>query len=324
MVKDPFSLFIEDSAYYCKNKYYKLMYETKRIFFDFLNQNKTLAEFMAETERIWKGVDHSYMQERIRELEEMISVRDLKGNQILNPDAKLKQVYELTSEKEFIKNELYYKNVIDKYYKDRKKTVNKGFIDKKSYLSKLVTKYDEIQATIPYYNKDGTVRSWHNIANYNSMLYNTNLTRSGWNRTIYDSNLLEKELLYLPAHTFACPLCMPYQGKVYSKENKSGYTQDGIKYYPQEMAIGGGVGHPNCRHQWTIYWDKEQIQENDYNSDEWLEDYQKKQKIQALQLKRTKLKNDRKIYKELDNEEEVDKVNSKLKKINSTIKELNK
>ena len=28
---------------------------------------------------------------------------------------------------------------------------------------------------------------------------------------------IEENLLYLPAHTFACPLCMPYQGKVYSK-----------------------------------------------------------------------------------------------------------
>ena len=142
--------------------------------------------------------------------------------------------------------------------------------------------------------------------------------------TLEISSLLDKELLYLPAHTFACPLCMPYQGKVYDKNGGSGYTSDGIRYYPQEEAIAGGVGHPNCRHQWTIYWDKDQIQENDYNSDKWQEDYEKKQKIQALQLKRTKLKNDKKIYENLGNGSEVDKTNAKIKKINATIKELNK
>ena len=53
-MKDPFSLFIEDSAYYSKNEYYKLMYETKRVFFDYLYKNKTLAEFKKETEKINK------------------------------------------------------------------------------------------------------------------------------------------------------------------------------------------------------------------------------------------------------------------------------
>ena len=324
MKKDPFSLFIEDSAYYSKNEYYKLMYETKRVFFDYLYKNKTLAEFKKETAKIWEKVDHKYMAERIKELEDMIMARDLEGNKIINPDAEYKQIYELASEKVFQNVEKKYKYNIDEYYKGRRKTANKSYIDRESYLSKLVTKYDEVQATIPYHNKDGSVRSWHNIADYNSMLYNTNLNHAGWNRTMYDANLLEKELLYLPAHTFACPLCMPYQGKVYDKNGGSGYTSDGVRYYPQEEAIAGGVGHPNCRHQWTIYWDKDQIQENDYNSDKWQEDYEKKQKIQALQLKRTKLKNDKKIYENLGNRSEVDKTNAKIKKINATIKELNK
>jgi hypothetical protein len=322
-MKDPFSLFIEDSAYYSKNEYYKLMYETKRVFFDFLKKNKTVAEFKKETERIWNRVDHKYMAERIKELEDMIEARDLKGNPILNPDAEYKQIYELAGEQVFKNTEKKYKFNIDEYYKNRRKTANKSYIDRDSYLSKLVSKYDEIQATIPYHNKDGTVRSWHNIADYNSMLYNTNLNHAGWNRTMYDANLLGEDLLYLPAHTYACPLCMPYQGRVYSASGKSGYTTDGIRYYPQDEAIEGGVGHPNCRHQWTIYWDKSQLQDDIYNSTKWQEDYEKKQKIQALQLKRTKLKNDKKIFENLGNGEEVDKVNAKIRKINATIKELN-
>lgn len=322
-MKDPFSLFIEDSAYYSKNEYYKLMYETKRVFFDFLKKNKTVAEFKKETERMWNRVDHKYMTNRIKELEDMIEARDLKGNPILNPNAEYKQIYELAGEQVFKNTEKKYKFNIDEYYKNRRKTANKSYIDRDSYLSKLVSKYDEIQATIPYHNKDGTVRSWHNIADYNSMLYNTNLNHSGWNRTMYDANLLGEDLLYLPAHTYACPLCMPYQGRVYSASGKSGYTNDGVRFYPQDEAIDGGVGHPNCRHQWTIYWDKSQLQDDVYNSTKWQEDYEKKQKIQALQLKRTKLKNDKKIFENLGNGEEVDKVNAKIRRINATIKELN-
>lgn len=323
MDKDPYSLFIEDSAYYSKNEYYKLMYKTKRLFFDYLRKNKTLTEFKKETEKIWENIDHKYMIERIKELEEMISTRDLEGHEILNPNAEYKEIYELTPDRIFNTVEKKYKFNIDEYYKARRKTANKSYIDRDSYISKLVKKYDEIQATIPYHNKDGSVRSWHNIADYLSMVYNTNLTRSGWNRTTYDANLLGEDLLYLPAHTFACPLCMPYQGKVFSKSGKSGYTPDGIRYYPQEDAIAGGVGHPNCRHQWTIYWDKDQIQKNDYNSVEWQLDYERKQKIRALELKRNKLKNDKKIYEGLGNGEEIDKVNAKIRRINATIKELN-
>ena len=44
------------------------------------------------------------------------------------------------------------------------------------------------------------------------MLYNINLLRASWNRTAYDSRLLGNNLWYLPAHTFACPMCMGQQG----------------------------------------------------------------------------------------------------------------
>lgn len=320
-MKDPFNLFIEDSVYYSSNQYYKLIFKTKKMFFEYLSQNKNLEEFKKESAKIWNKVDHKYMEQRISELEKMIEARDLKGQEIINPNAEYTQVYDLVKEERFIEVEKKYKSTIDNYYKGRLKTVNKEYINKNAYLSKIVSEYDKTQAIIPYYNKDGTVRSYHNVASYNSMLYNTNLNRAGWNRTLYDSNLLDNDLLYLPAHPFACPLCMEWQGRIYSASGKSGYV-DGHKYVPQEMAIAGGVGHPNCKHQWTIYWDKSQIQENNYNSSYWEEQYENKQKIQSLQLERTKLKNDRAIYQSLNNYDEVDKANQKIKKINSAIKEL--
>ena len=321
-MKDPFNTFIDDSVYTTKLDYYNLMFKTKRIFFQYLEQGKSLEDFKKRTEKIWEGIDHSYMAQRIKELQDMIEARDLLDREILNPDAKYKEVYELAKERDYISKEKGYKKNVDRYYKEKIKTVEKEYIDKKAYLSELVEVYDKYQATIPYYNKNGTIHSWHNIADYNSMLFNTNLNRAGWNRTLYDANLLEENLLYLPAHTFACPLCMPYQGKVYSKNGTSGRTPDGVEYQPKEVAIEGGVGHPNCKHQWLIYWDKDQIQKNDYNNEEWEDKYKKKQKARAIKLQVDKLENDKAIYKKMGNQEMVDKTDAKLKKLNEKYKEI--
>jgi hypothetical protein len=319
-MKDPFNLFIDDSVDAVKNDYYKLMLKTKRTFFRYLNEGKSLEEFKKATEKIWENVDHSFMKQRIEELQDMIEARDLFGRKILNPDAEYDKVFDLVKEKEYTERELQYKKYVDKYYKGRLEQVKKDYIDTKSYLSDLVSKYDEMQQTIPYFNKDGTVRAWHNIASYNSMLYNTNLNRAGWNRTMYDANLLGNDLLYLPAHTFACPLCMPYQGKVYSKSGKYG-TVDGVRYRPQQIAIDGGVGHPNCKHQWLIYWDSDMLQKNDYNSEDWEEKYKAKQKERAIKLEIRKLENDTKIFKNLGNQEEVEKTENKIRKLNSKLEE---
>lgn len=316
MKKDPFSLFIEDSVLYASNKYYELIFKTKTLFFDYLNKGKSFEDFKKASSKIWENVDHSFMNERIKELEEMIEARDLKDRKILNPNAEFTQIYELVKESRFNEVERLYKNTIDQYYKGRLNTVKKDYVDKQSYLAKIVEQYDKAQAVIPYYNKDGTVRSYHNIASYNSMLYNVNLNRSGWNRTMYDASLLNNDLVYLPAHPFACDLCMPWQGKVYSTSGKS------LKYPPKELAEAGGIGHPNCKHQWLLYWGEDMIQKDDYNSIEWQDAYERKQKIQALQLERKKLKNDRKIYENIESFGEVDKVNQKISSINSKIKEL--
>ena len=32
----------------------------------------------------------------------------------------------------------------------------------------------------------------------------------------------------------------------------------------KEDAVSGGVGHPNCKHTWTLFWDYDQIQDEKY------------------------------------------------------------
>lgn len=294
------------------------MFETKKTFFKYLKEGRSLDDFKKASANIWENVDHSFMEEKIKQLEEMISASDLEGKMILNPNAEFEEIFELTKLSRFREIESLEKRRVDSLYKTSKKTFDKEFIDGDTYLANLVEKYDLSEKIVPYFNKDGTVRSYHTVASYNSMLYNTNLNRAGWNRTMYDANLLNKDLLYLPAHPYACDMCRPFQGKVYSKNGKS------LGYPLQAEAIAGGVGHPNCKHQWLIYWNEEQLQKNTYTSEEWGEKYDTKQKIQALELKRDKLAVDRDIYESLGDGEGADKITTKIKAINSEIKELNK
>ena len=315
-MKDEFSIFINDSVYYTQTEYYKLINKTKELFFYSLQEQKSASYFKKEANKIWGNIDHSYMEQRIQELEKMISAKNLEGRKILNPNAEFEQIFPLDSESKYINIEKKYEKIVNKYYKDRLKTINNGFVDKETYLTNLIKKYDKMQSIIPYYNNNGTIRSYHNIASYNSMVYNTNLTKAGWNRTLYDSKLLENDLVYLPAHPGACPLCMQFQGKVYSVSGKN------PKYPKQSIAIEGGVGHPNCKHEWVLYWDSSQIQKDKFNDIAWEEYYKRKQKIQSLQLERTNLKVDKRILESIGNYGEADKVQAKIRALNSKIKEL--
>lgn len=315
-MRDEFTTFIQKSVDLVATDYYELMFETKRTFFEYLQANRSLADFKEATELIWANVDHSFMEQTLEQFMDMIGEANLAGHEIINPNAKLKDVFELTPTSKFQETEAKYKATIDSYYKSQLKNVEKDYVDTNSYLSEIVEKYTDYENTIPYFHKDGTVASFHNIASYNSMVYNTNLTRAGWNRTSQDAQLLGKDLLYLVAHPYACDKCREFQGKIYSKSGKN------KKYPSQESAIKGGVGHPNCKHQWSIYFGEDQIQSNTYTSEEWGEKYNNQQKIRALNLEIKKAQNDISIYWELGNQAKVDSLNQRISKYKEKIKEL--
>ena len=323
MKKDPYSEYIDRSVISIQNKYDKLMRQTKLLFFDYLQKGKTLEEFKEANSKIWDKVNHEFMTARYKELEEMIDKDIAKQFELtikeLDENVYGKNEYfKLEPMSRFTEVERKYKNYIDRYYKSTKTTLDKEYIDETEYLSKQVSKYNEKQATIPYHNQDGSVRCYQTLSTYCSMLYNTNLTRVGWNRTMANADFIGEDLLYLPSHTGACPLCIKAQGYVYSK---SGLNPE---YRKMEEAIDGTygmVGHPNCKHEWLIYSGKEMLQENKYDSAEWEEYYKNDQKLKALQRERTKLKTDRKLNKKIGNMEEVDKLNLKIRKFNSKIKE---
>ena len=317
-----FEKFIDKKVWDCTLKYIRMMRITKEKFFESLKDSKS---------KLW-NVDHSFMTDAINELSIMVKDRDVSlalkyGDDLTQRSIKLQntwqeynnidyQVYKLNPERDFTLMEQRYVNRHVSYYKNQLKAVDNA-LDKDSYLSTIVSKYDKIDKSIPYFSHTtGQIVSYQTIATYNSMLFNWNLTHSAWNRTEYDSKLLGNNLWYLPAHPYACPHCMEYQGKVYTTDPKD-------KRYPQkEDAIRGGVGHPNCKHVWTLYWSKEQIQEDKYNSAEWEEKYRNEQKLQSLDLEKSRLLSDRRIYKSLGDEAKVDEITSKIKAIREKKKQI--
>lgn len=315
-MKDPFNLFIDKAVEYTKINYYRLIDKTKILVFKCLHEKRSVEYFRKKANKIWSGISHKYMAQQIKQLEDMIGAYNSKGRKILNPSAEFKQIWQLEPESKFTGVENEYEKFVNKYYQTKLHTVSKEYVDTEAYLTKSLEKYDKSQEIIPYFNKNGSIHSHHNIASYLSMVHNTNLTKSGWNRSMYDSQLLDNDLFYLPAHPGACPLCAEAQGKVYSKSGKS------KKYEPMDYAIEQGIGHPNCKHSWLLYWGKEQVQKDKYDNAKWTEYYQNDQKLKSLHRRRDSLKIDKTILKDLGNYGEIDNVNAKIRKINSHMKDL--
>jgi hypothetical protein len=323
-------IFIEDKVWEMNVKYVRMMRKTKEKFFEYLQENRSIEDYKRGIRELW-DIDHSFMDDSIKELEKMVSERDIatykkyekpltKQTSEKITNGKLyykkqdKRFYALNPDSDFTKIEQQYVNKHIKYYERQKEILNKT-LDQEEYLSQMVEKYDRLDKTIPYFNKNGTLKCYNTVATYNSMLYNWNLTHSAWNRTQYDAEVLNHHLWYLPAHPYACEICAYYQGKVYADKK-------GLGYPLKENAVEAGVGHPNCRHVWTLYWDKAQIQEEKWDSPEDIEAYKTKQKIQSLDLEKSRLLSDRRIYQSLGDQAKVDECTSKIKTLRTKINEL--
>ena len=325
------NIFIRDKVWESLVKYNRMEQTTKEKFFENLYKGTPTSEYAKGLRELW-NVDHSYMDNAIEELQKMVIQRDFKnaemyGNKkITTRSIKLEnfwreykltddELYPLNPDRDFTTIEQRYVNRHIKLY-DNLLDRYKGE-DKARKLAEFLPKYEKLDKTIPYFSHTtGEILRYVDVSTYNSMLYNVNLTRSAWNRAIYDAKLLGNHLWYLPAHSYACPMCAEYQGKVYT--DLKGDTR-----YPQkETALEGGVGHPNCKHVWVSYWIKEQIQEDKFNTPEWEEKYKTQQKIQSLTLEKSRLLANRRVYKELGQQDLVDRTTARIKHIREKIKEL--
>lgn len=321
--------YIRDEVQYCKQYYVRKMAQTKLKFFEFLKEQKTLTDYEKELNKIWGNINHDFMNKKLEELQKLVSDKNFKDyekyigkefskavemtfkgrqNQVFT----VEELYKLNPEDEFIKLELKYLNDRKRIYQSSLNSIRGESEEYQfEYLSDLVGSYNKFDATVPYYNSDGTLKCYNTIATYNSMLYNVNLTKSAWNRTYLDSVRLNNDHFIIYPHPYSCPSCMYHQGKVYS-------------YKEVENAIADGVGHPNCKCVWYLYWGTEQLDNEYYTGPLWEEAYKTRQQLQSLNLKRYRLKKDRKIFQDLGNEEKADKTLQKIQKINKKIKELKK
>jgi hypothetical protein len=119
-------------------------------------------------------------------------------------------------------------------------------------------------------------------------------------------------------------MCQKYQGYFYSL---TGLTTEfnGIPIRKLEDVSfwnnGYGLFHPNCKHIPRKAYEDDEIN-TEYNSEKWEERYDDKQKINGLELKKQRIRNDMKVYEKLGNQEMVDKSRQQINAINRQIREL--
>ena len=100
-------------------------------------------------------------------------------------------------------------------------------------------------------------------------------------------------------------------GKVYTTTGKS-------KGYPRiERAYENGVGHPNCKCEFTIYWDRLQLRGQQERTTK--EAYEEDQKTKAIEREIRKQRNDLQLYEMIGNQEEADKTRQKISRLRAKL-----
>ncbi len=293
-----------------KNKKYEELDKAKYTYFVFLLGMVGVETFKKEIEKIISKPNRNY-----EKVEKMI--KDINPDEVNNvfEKPKIKDIEKLKykiSDFDEKKARDKYIRVITNYYGKSLGTIKTKEIDKAQYLLEKVSKFDKVEKVVPYYNKKGQIVAYHDIASYNSMVYNTNLTNSVWNETLDNAIKTENDLVYVPGHFGSCPYCLPYEDRVYSLTGVN-------PIYPNiQVALDGGLKHPNCKHPIENYSSEIKTTPSVSSPPEV---YNSLQKINALELKKRRLRNDKKIYKELGGYEDIDKINQKIRKINQKIKE---
>lgn len=306
---------------YSEIEYEKLMYTTERIFINALiNRIPNIDKWTSD---IWDTIDHEYMIKTLEEIKRDVIREDSKLfidykrtgidvnkaieiiDNVLEDTSRMKDKFRLEGMERFRQVEHQYGKDIAKDYKTRIKTIDS--VDETEYLTKQIKNFKELEQTIPYKNGRAVTPS-----TYLSMLYNVNLTRIAWNQTFKDAEYFDKDIMKLEYHPLSCPRCAPKQEKLYSISGKS-------KIYPSiQEAYENGIGHPNCKCQWSIYWSKEQMQPLPYEKTT-KEDYKLDQKRKAIEREIRRQENDRNLYQMIGNYSEVDKCTMRIEKLQSKL-----
>lgn len=307
------SSIIADSVFLVNLNYVKLQNQTKELFFKCLNEGRTLDYFKNEVNKIWGNVDHSYMLEELNKFEEIIHTQNIHGREVLRV-AQEGDIFELVPESVISEVEnKFASQKIKEYARATKSYAYK--VDKENYIQKKIESYTN--QIVPYFSTktNEKIRDVE-LSTYASMIHNTNLTRTGWNQTWKDAEDIGQELFYIPYHPFSCPHCIQFQNRILTK-------RDVIAICGRAEETSGDLLHPNCKCELTFYIPGvSKFNTPKYSIGELKEQYDIRQKVNSLTLKKEKLKADIKIQDELGNQNKVDDLNSIRNKINKEIRNL--
>ena len=308
---------IADSVFNVNMEYTILQNKTKELFFKCLDEGQSVDYFEEELKKIWKTNDAQFIEQQVVEYRETLH-KDNTGEEMTPKEKKKINVVGGVAiiGAILLTNELF-KKAKTKEYKIRSESY--GYkTNKQEYLEKLVPKYtNDIK---PYY-RAGQPKTRENLVRlvspntYNSMVYNTILTRNGWVQTLNDANEMDVEYLYIPGHSFSCPYCAEHQEKIMTI--KECYDLLGTADESE-----GDLLHPNCKCELVFYNKHTKLKK--INMIDVEEQYNIRQKVNSLTLKKEELNSDKKIYERLGYQDKADEVNQQKNRINKEIRELKK
>ena len=302
---------IFESVFKVNKKYAKQQNKTKELFFKCLEEDRSLEYFKAELEAIWGKDDTLYLEEEIIEYEAYLHELHT-GKKLDKSEATVIGIAALGG---ILATNKLFQRIKEKEYQTRIKSY--GYEkNKDEYLKKLVPKYTS--DVKPYRSKDGAVIRFVKPSTYNSMVYNTTLTRNGWVQTLNDGSDMDIRFYYIPNHTFSCPHCIDHQEVAMTRD-------ECLKLLGTADEGASEILHPNCKCEIAFFDDTTQLKTIDRNQAE--DEYHIREQVLSLQLKREEIKSDLKIYKSINDkwqnsQAEVDKTKAKLEKVNNSIKEL--
>ena len=325
------SNYIKEETFECKKEITKEQDKIKMIFFTSLVTGVSVAEFNKIVKKRMTNLEETLEQESNKGYKQVIKRVSGENQQKELPITddiksgldKLYKQFEVDKKSTKRADDKFYR-IITNYYKSSKKTYEKPWVTKDSYVKGLVSKYDKVEKVVRYNRKkkDGTY-VYFDIASYNSMVYNTNLTNTGIKETIKDASIREWDVAYIDPHMNSCPLCQEFQGHFISLTGGSlGEIFNGqLITETLDSVMRQGLFHPHCTHVPRKAYPEDRVS-NKWSSPYDVEQYETKQKINALELKKSRLKNDLKIYNYLNEEDEVDNTKQKIRDINAKIRDL--
>jgi hypothetical protein len=253
-------------------------------------------------------INHDYMIEALESIKQTVIKQDGVSPEEIREN--IENILEVNPIEDFRRSELdYAQRVLNRYVDDYIDIQTQT--DETQFLTTRINNFKKIENYIPYFHA-GVVWSMQNLATYNSMLYNVNLTRTAWNQSYKDSLILDNDKFIVNSHPFACKYCLQHQGQTFTRQE--------IKDLVGNADVGSKeILHPNCKCTLGLYWDKSQLERQNLTTEA---DYEIDQKAKALQRQIDKRRTEKKAYEEIGNDVMAEKRRKQLSRMREELRGL--